>query len=205
MPHRPGPRAARQAETRAQIIKAAEQRFLDVGYSRASLDDIAGMAGFSKGAIYSNFSAKEELFLAVSDQRAQQLVNPLLDRLSESPELHAKTVTLYEWLKGLTPEDNRWQLVEAEFQVLAVRDESLRRRLVERNRVGREYFASIFQKHATDAGIDLPMDPVTIADAFAALHNGLAISVAIDPEMKGDHLLAIYRALIGLPMPVGSD
>ena len=59
-------RAQRQAQTREKLIEVAREMFLDVGYAASSLDKVAIAAGFSKGAVYSNFSGKEELCMAVS-------------------------------------------------------------------------------------------------------------------------------------------
>ena len=60
-------RRDRQRQTRDALIFAARSVFADVGYHAASLDQIARHAGFSKGAVYSNFENKAALFLAVMD------------------------------------------------------------------------------------------------------------------------------------------
>ena len=61
-------RERRLERTRALLLDAAEEVFAERGFMAASLDDIAKAAGYTKGAIYKHFSAKEELFLAVSDR-----------------------------------------------------------------------------------------------------------------------------------------
>ena len=60
-------RAEQKQQTRDALIAAALVAFSRDGYNRASLDSVAGQAGFSKGAVYSNFGSKAELFLAVMD------------------------------------------------------------------------------------------------------------------------------------------
>ncbi|WP_353987384.1 TetR/AcrR family transcriptional regulator [Ruicaihuangia caeni] len=62
-----GSRSARQQETREALVMAALDAFTRVGYHAASLDTIAAEAGFSKGAVYSNFANKAQLFLATMD------------------------------------------------------------------------------------------------------------------------------------------
>ncbi|MDN5852536.1 MAG: TetR/AcrR family transcriptional regulator, partial [Actinomycetia bacterium] len=62
-----GTRAERQAQTREALISVARELFLRDGFAATSLDRVAVEAGFSKGAVYSNFSGKEELGLAVLD------------------------------------------------------------------------------------------------------------------------------------------
>jgi AcrR family transcriptional regulator len=63
----PMTRAERQQQTRDTLVMAAREVFARDGYHRARLDDIAREAGFSKGAVYSNFGGKADLFLAVVD------------------------------------------------------------------------------------------------------------------------------------------
>lgn len=61
-------RAESQARTREQLIETAKQLFLRDGYSVTSLERVADEAGYSKGAVYSNFRNKDELCLAVLDR-----------------------------------------------------------------------------------------------------------------------------------------
>ena len=56
-----------RAEMRMRLIEAAATVFAQKGYGGASLEEVAETAGFSKGAVYSNFAGKEELFLALLD------------------------------------------------------------------------------------------------------------------------------------------
>ena len=58
-----------QLQTRERLLDAALEVFSRRGYYAASVDEIAAEAGYSKGAVYSNFSNKEELFLALIDRR----------------------------------------------------------------------------------------------------------------------------------------
>ena len=86
-----------QAETRARLIAAARKHFLRDGYSNASLDRIAEEAGFSKGAVYSNFASKGEVFLAVLEAHSQASVPPLLSAIEESPRLADAIDAIASW------------------------------------------------------------------------------------------------------------
>ena len=67
-------RAEKQAQTRSQLVATARQMFFDDGYHPTSLEKVADAAGFSKGAVYSNFRNKDELCTAVLDEiRAERL------------------------------------------------------------------------------------------------------------------------------------
>src|SRR5574341_942153 len=70
-------REQKKTLTRERLLKAAERVFARRGYGGASLDDVAEEAGFSKGAIYSNFKNKEDLFLALVDQHIEERVRDI--------------------------------------------------------------------------------------------------------------------------------
>src|ERR1700756_5756827 len=75
MPLEPLTPERRRAMTRDHLLAAAAEVFGRRGYHAATLDEVAEAAGFSKGAVYSNFASKEDLFLALLRQRGAQLVS----------------------------------------------------------------------------------------------------------------------------------
>ena len=68
-------RERRLEHTRGLLLDAAEEIFARKGLSGAALEDIADAAGYTRGAIYSHFGAKEELFLAVTDRQRQRFLD----------------------------------------------------------------------------------------------------------------------------------
>ena len=71
-----------RAQTRARLLKAAGEVFAERGYDRASLDDVAAAAGLTKGAVYSSFASKDELFYALMRER----IGERLDLVAEAAE-----------------------------------------------------------------------------------------------------------------------
>ena len=67
-------RRERQEQTRELLLDAAAMVFARRGYHEASVEEIASEAGFSTGAVYSNFSGKEELFLALADREVEERI-----------------------------------------------------------------------------------------------------------------------------------
>jgi AcrR family transcriptional regulator len=63
-----------QERTRQRVLAAAAKVFARRGYHRATVDEIASEAGFTIGALYSNFAGKEELFLALADRQVEERV-----------------------------------------------------------------------------------------------------------------------------------
>src|SRR4029078_12836645 len=93
-------RAEAQAETRAQLVKTARQLFFDDGYHPTSLEKVADAAGFSKGAVYSNFRNKGELCIAVlCEVRAERLAE-ILEIMAE-PDPSARVEALQEWAERI--------------------------------------------------------------------------------------------------------
>ena len=82
-------RERRLEHTRALLLDAAEEVFAEKGFTPATLDDIAHTAGYTKGAIYKHFAAKEDLFLAVSDRYWRRYFDNFAEVLSAATELGA--------------------------------------------------------------------------------------------------------------------
>ena len=66
-------REARNQLYREHILQAAERVFAERGFESAKLQEISTLAGLSMGTIYSIFASKDELFLALLEERGQQL------------------------------------------------------------------------------------------------------------------------------------
>ena len=75
--------------TRMRLIEAAERLFIRRGFDNASVEEISEVAGYSRGAFYSNFDDKEQVFLAVIDRRRPKAIDDMFQHSStarsESP------------------------------------------------------------------------------------------------------------------------
>ena len=80
-----GPRLPRPARRR-QLLGAAQEIFVAQGYHAAAMDDIADRAGVSKPVLYLHFPGKLELYLALLDESADELVAIVRDALSSSTD-----------------------------------------------------------------------------------------------------------------------
>ncbi len=122
----PTPRLTREEsrqQTRARLLEAAVQVFSRRGYQAATVDEIAEAAGYSKGAVYSNFSSKEELFLELLDQRfALDRTNwpGMADMIAPSAKLGGSDHFI-EAIQG----DRVWFTLTIEFVLYALRDEKV--------------------------------------------------------------------------------
>ncbi|MBT2483479.1 MULTISPECIES: TetR/AcrR family transcriptional regulator [unclassified Microbacterium] len=170
-PRSPRTRAERQRETREALVIAARESFARDGYHAASLEGIAADAGFSKGAVYSNFEGKAALFLAVMDDNLEKLRGSGWDPLSAveadgtgepkpAQDPHAARL-----VRGIG-------LATLEFIATAARDDDLISALRERMQV----MIGAYERLATEArpaGENLPADDV--ARLMTALDQGVSV------------------------------
>ncbi|MDR6970131.1 helix-turn-helix domain-containing protein [Leifsonia shinshuensis] len=127
--------SARRRRTRARLLDAAFEVFADQGVRAASVETIAEAAGFTRGAFYSNFSSKEELFFALMERektmRLEQLNSGVAQFLTPLVGEHGADLGDQEVIQTITrilelqSDDRRWWLVQAEFQLMALRDHSI--------------------------------------------------------------------------------
>lgn len=128
------PPSARRQETRNRLLDAAAEVFTEEGLQGASVESVCSRAGFTRGAFYSNFSSKEELFLALLgrefDRRAADLESKALELEPElrervgcisPPEAAQYIVEFFAPSSDATA----WFVLEAEFLLLAMRDPSI--------------------------------------------------------------------------------
>ena len=103
-------RTESRAATRARLLDAAAAAFTRDGYAAASLDRIAEEAGFSKGAIYSNFAGKEDLFLAVMAEHGTRSLDTLLAALDRAANASAAIDAVAAWADAASRQGN-WSLL----------------------------------------------------------------------------------------------
>lgn len=161
-------RKDRQRQTREALIFAARAAFARDGYHAASLDVIAREAGFSKGAIYSNFEGKAGLFLAVMDANMEiGLAAGGVDVFERADEPVQRSAEAEEALTGFA-------LATLEFVAAAARDEALSGEMGRRlAAVTRWYAASGERSRAADE----PLSPAEIGTLLAALDQGAALLI----------------------------
>ena len=115
----------RRTDVRSAILEAAAQAFVDHGYAATKVSDIAAAAGFTKGAVYSNFGGKPELFSAVCESRFDSVTGSALasSEMFTADEPAAATVRrIAVALADEVTRDPSWPSTMAEFRALATRD-----------------------------------------------------------------------------------
>ncbi|HEY4778540.1 MAG TPA: TetR/AcrR family transcriptional regulator [Solirubrobacterales bacterium] len=201
-------RAERQARTRAELLAAAATVFARSGYEGASVEEIAEQAGYSHGAVYSNFDGKADLFLAVFEdymaERARELAATQVD-LGEDAPLEARARALADqWMERFA-KDRESFVLHMEFIAHAGRDPELAGRFGERSAALREAVARYISAYQEELGAELPLPPDDVAMVLRALGIGLAIEALVSPDAVRPDLYGDFvELLIGLMHERGS-
>jgi AcrR family transcriptional regulator len=118
----------RTKETRARLLDAAQEVFLRDGYESAQLDEIAATAGRSKGAVYTHFKSKEDLFLVLYEHRTRSYIDRLATSLQSCTNRKESLEAFREFYVGLV-QDRMWPTLTLEFKLYALRHPESKERL----------------------------------------------------------------------------
>jgi AcrR family transcriptional regulator len=189
-------RDEQRQQTRAQLLDAAERVFAREGYRGASIAAIAEEAGYSHGAIYSNFNGKEDLFLVLVEERIDarlarvyQAADTELSRGGEPLEAARRFVAMLQ-------QEREAYLLLIDFWNQAVRDPKAAAKFAERHARLRALIGRIVEGIARDQGLELAVPREQVATALIALANGFTIERLADPDAAPDELFAHAIAAI---------
>jgi len=190
-----------RAGTVERLLSAGGRVFAEQGLGAATVDDVAAAAGLTKGAVYSNFESKEELFLAVLERRYAERIEAVrqLTGGEGSTELRARNLAadFTEYLR----EDPQWPRLFFEACAHALRNEPFRVAFAKRNRQLRTALAELIEQRTAQLGITPAPSAHEVAAMATILANGYALERELDPEVVNDELygqlnLVFIRGLI---------
>ena len=118
----------RTQETQKRLLDAAEEVFVRNGYEGAQLSEIAARAGRSKGAVYTHFKSKEDLFLALFEDRTRSIISGFLTNLHQSESREQSMEVFRQFYVGLVS-DRTWQTLMLDFRLFAIRHPESKERL----------------------------------------------------------------------------
>jgi AcrR family transcriptional regulator len=183
-------RDEQQRQVRAQLLDAAERVFARHGYQGASIDAIAAEAGYSHGAIYSNFNGKEDLFLVLVEERIDARLARVYQAADTALSRGATPLEAAHRFVAMLQHEQHAYLLLVDFWNQAVREPKAAARFVERHARLRGLIGRIVEGVARDTGAELTLPREQVATALIALVNGLTIERLADPEAAPDELFA---------------
>lgn len=175
--------------------KAAGAVFTACGYDGASLDDVAAAAGLTKGAVYSCFSSKDELFFALIAERLDERLEIVADAAGGHRSLRELLGDAEDGLIALSASQRNWQLLFIEAWARAVHDPGRRQEWARHRRAARAVIAGFLEQQAAIAEVELPAAADDLAVAAIALSNGIAIEHIADPDTVDP---ALFARMLGL-------
>jgi AcrR family transcriptional regulator len=190
MPIEPLTAERRRQQTREYLLRAAAQVFAERGFHEATIDEVASAAGFTKGAVYSNFKNKEDLFLALLEDAYAKDTAAIKETLGASdvpPE--ARLGDFVQMMRGEMEEMPNLGALYLEFHLYALRNPSARERMNELERADVRAIAEIIGSERTQREIEIDEPVERTARIIVALFRGISMMRTSDPEMTGEDLL----------------
>lgn len=208
----PARRPTRSREnSRRRLIDAAREAFAERGIRDTPVELICERAGFTRGAFYSNFSSKEDLFLAVYQEEtavrqrlfAEALASQVeLPPAHDLPALRAAVADMARWYVTAHTGDETWFMLTSEFRLQGLRQPELRPRLAALVQQSTDELTAAIERFLTRAGLRLTVSPRYAAQAVLALYeDALARNLLAGRPLTADNEFlteVIPRLLSGL-------
>ncbi|WP_207506151.1 TetR/AcrR family transcriptional regulator [Klenkia taihuensis] len=176
----------RREQVRARVLEAAREVFAERGFAGASTDLVAAAAGFTKGAVYSNFGSKDELFLALMAAEATARVAAVERALAATTDLPGALAAVGV---QLSRPDAAWQLLYLEFWQRAVRDPAVRTAFTASRRELRGRVAAVVERFLAEHPVQTGWDAGRLTVVILALTHGLALESLPDPGAVPDDVM----------------
>jgi AcrR family transcriptional regulator len=190
-PRRRLTRTEAKARTREQLLDAAAHTFARKGFARASVEEIAESAGYTIGALYSNFGSKEQLFLELLSMRTRQRAVPVAEILGADSEGGTDPVeVLSRLLVAIADSDTDLMPLQAEFWLYAVRNPAAMETFAARQRDQADALESLVTAamRRLDVPADVPAKSVTTL--ILALFQGLLRQRRVDEAAVPNELVS---------------
>jgi AcrR family transcriptional regulator len=194
---RPSLRDEQKALTRRRLLDSAETVFARSGFHGASVEAIAREAGATSGALYSNFASKEDLFLALFEERIATDVGAYSQIVADGATIEEQARGAADhWMVILRERPDYFPLL-IEFWAYAIREPALRERLAGRFAALRSASGRLVLEGAERQGYPPNADAGEFVGLLVnALANGLALEKLVDPDAVPDGLFGDMLALI---------
>lgn len=173
----------RRPQTQARLLDAALEAFAANGFGGTRIEDVCERAGYTRGAFYSNFATKEELFFALFDRHAARV----LERFEKQAAALDDPVTIEAVAAALAEFDDderTWYLVTTEFTLSAIRDPAAARRLAEHDARLRAEAVRLLGERLERAGLRLRpgVDLESLVRMLIAIREGALAQSYVEPE-----------------------
>lgn len=195
-------RAESKARTRERLLDAAARTFAHKGYAGASVEEIAQSAGYSIGALYSNFGGKQDLFLELMSSRASRR-RAMVAEILQADDDPAEAIA--QLLERTGSPDPDLMALRAEFWLYAVRNPEAMGALTAQRREQIDALVEVISAAMSRLNVPAGVSAPAVATVALAMFQGLMRQRRIDPERVSGELLTqgLRWLFAGLKEPPG--
>ncbi|MCH1986215.1 TetR/AcrR family transcriptional regulator [Achromobacter xylosoxidans] len=168
-------------QTRQRLLDAAQSIFLTKGFVAASVEDIAELAGYTRGAFYSNFASKSELFLQLLKRDHENVMSDMR-AIFEAGETRQQMEDSVLHYYSNHFRDNECFLLWMEAKLQAARDPEFRIGFIACMGELRDATTEYIRQFSERVGTPLPLPARELAIGLLALSDGMQFSFAFDPQ-----------------------
>jgi AcrR family transcriptional regulator len=194
-----------RAHTRERLLGAARSVFARSGFHGASVEEIASVAGFSTGALYSNFDGKEDLFLALMEREIDEHAREIAEAVRERASVAERAAGgARQWMTMIEREPEPL-LLFMEFWAYGVRDAEIRPKVAAQFAHMREVLTKLVADGVREFDLELDIPAEQLAIVIDALADGIARQKLADPEAVPDELMGRVLSVLfaGATRPAG--
>ncbi len=194
-----------RALTRERLLTAARGVFARNGFHGAAVEEIASEAGFSTGALYSNFDGKEDLFLVLMEQEIEEHAREIAEAVNARRTVSERaTGGARRWMTMIEREPEAL-LLFMEFWAYGVRDPTVRPKVAARFAQMREVLTRLIADGVREFDLELDIPAEQLAVVIDALADGIARQKLADPDAVPDELMGRVLSLLfaAATRPVG--
>jgi AcrR family transcriptional regulator len=185
-----------RAKTRERLLVAARSVFARSGFHGASVEEIASEAGYSTGALYSNFEGKEDLFVALMEREIEEHAQEIASAVRAQASISDRAAGgARQWMTMIEREPEAL-LLFMEFWAYGVRDAGVRPKVAARFAQMREVLTMLIAEGARDFDLELTIPAEHLAVAIDALADGIARQKLADPDAVPDELMGDVLGLL---------
>jgi AcrR family transcriptional regulator len=181
----------RRADVRARLLAAAREAFSENGYRRTNLGEVAARAGFSKGAVYSNFGGKTDLFAEVINDQTSATAESVLSSSSKLAAALDDPAVVQEIATDLAAAiigNSAALTMLAEFRSLAADDRQLAETYGRLRRAQRRLLVDDLRHRAAELELEVDFDEAAAALLLTVV-QALAVEHATAPEAMPKELV----------------
>lgn len=181
-----------------EILESALYCFAKKGFQAATIDDIVAHSKISKGAIYNYFKSKEEIYLELINEETTLINRQLTEKIATFRTSFEKIQFLFDLYITNNP-ISRFDsiVVHYEFRLFALRDERLKKLLIERsNAFFVEFLSSILEEGKANGEFKSDVDSTVIANLFWAMIDGATIQVLGNREFPYKQVMDKIKLLL---------